>query len=441
MEYFADGMTSELITELASIPQLRVVSYTSVMQEKGKRNSLADIARRLGVDAIAEGSVERWRNRIRLNIQLIDVRTDRHLWAQSFDDTADDVLALQQHVAAEIAAHAQVLLTPSMEARLGEGQRLDPAAYDGYLQGRYLLNKRDSAGAVPMFRKAVALDPNYARAWAGLAAGLSDLAMGTPYPRRGPVKEAKAAAEYAIELDPQTGEAWSTLGLLAMLWEWDWKTAEHDLQRAIALSPGDSAAQLNYATYLSMVGRHDEAVSHMRRALELDPLSFFNVRHMGSVLYWARRYDEALEYLGKAREMEPELGGFTEWWVSDSYEMKGMRAEAVLAELREVADSESSRTSNALLATYRIGGPTAYWQSRARMAKAQKPSGECPAFEMALLYRHLGRSGEMLKQLKEMVNDHCFEATMLKTEPMFDSLHGDPRYQALIQEVRLPPGD
>jgi tetratricopeptide (TPR) repeat protein len=188
-----------------------------------------------------------------------------------------------------------------------------------------------------------------------------------------------------------------------------------------------------------MVGRNDEAVSHMRRALELDPLSFFNVRHMGSVLYWARRYDEALEYLAKAREMEPALGGFVEWWVSDSYEMKGMRREAVLVELREIGANESSRTRNALLATYRTGGPTAYWKSRVRMTKAQKTSGECPPFGMALLYGHLGSSGEILKQLNEVVNNHCFEATMLKAEPMFDSLHGDPQYWTLIQKVRLPP--
>jgi Tfp pilus assembly protein PilF len=153
-------------------------------------------------------------------------------------------------------------------------------------------------------------------------------------PTQAPIPEAKAAARHAIELDPDNGEAWSVLGEIATNNDWDWKTAEYDLQRAIALSPSDPTTELRYANFLSTVGRPDEAVSHMRRALELDPLSFLCVRHMGSVLYWSRRYDESLEYLRKAEEMEPGLVGFTESWVIDDDEMKGLHDEAVMATLK-----------------------------------------------------------------------------------------------------------
>lgn len=434
MEYFAEGMTDELITELGMIPELRVVSHTSVILEKGNRDSLSQIARRLGVDAIVEGSAVRENDKIRLDIRLIDGRSDRQLWAGRFEDATADVLALQKHVAMEIAAHTEVLLTPPTQARLGGTQRIDPAAYDGYLQGRYLLNKRDSDGAVLMLRHAVALDPAYARAWAGLAAALADSAMESPDPLSGPVREASAAAKHAIELDPQNGEAWSVLGTIAYCWEWDWKTADRDLQRAIALSPSDSMIELHYATYLSLVGHHDDAVSHMKRALDLDPLSFFNMRQMGSVLYWARRYDEALEYLRRAREMEPELSDFTESWVSSAYEMKGSLDEAVQADLRLTPAPSAWR--DRLEKAYRSGGRIAYWETRAKMLRSF-PYGASTSWDLATYYARIGKSDEAFDSLNHALNDRCFLMGAVKADPIFDRLRKDSRYENLLKKVHL----
>ena len=307
-EYFADGMTEELSSELSAIPELQVVSDSSTVPVKDSPESLTETARKLGVDAIIEGSVLQSKNKVSFDIRLFDARSGHQLWAGRFEDAPANLSALQKHIAAEIAARAQVLLTPPQQARLNSAKPLDPSAYDGYLQGRYLLSKRDFEGAVKMFRRAVVLDPGFARSWAGLAGGLAEQGQDSG-PAQEPIPEAKAAARHAIEIDPENGEAWSVLGQIAFNNEWDWKTAEYDLQKAIALSPSDSTIELRYATFLSLIGRGDEAVSHMRRALELDPLSFWNVRHMGSILFWTRHYDESLEYLRKAQEMEPNCRG------------------------------------------------------------------------------------------------------------------------------------
>ena len=376
-EYFADGMTEALSSELSAIPELQVVSDSSVTQVKDSPQSLTEIARKLGVDAIIEGSVLRSKDKVSIDVRLFDARSNHQLWAARFEDAPANVSALQKHIASEIGSHAGVLLTPSQQAKLTSAKPLDPSAYDGYLQGRYLLSKRDSEGAVKMFRRAVVIDPGYARSWAGLAAGLAELTMWTD-PVQGLTPEAKAAARHAIELDPENGEAWSALGQIAFNQERDWKTAEYDLQRAIALSPSDSTTESRYANFLSIVGRRDEAVSHMRRALQLDPLSFYNVRHMGSILYWSRRYDESLEYIRKAEEMEPELVNVTVDWEVDDYEMKGKPEQAVMADLRNFSLPDGKRWHDRLDAAYRSGGQKAYWETRIKSLRAL-PDSPCSA--------------------------------------------------------------
>jgi TolB-like protein/DNA-binding winged helix-turn-helix (wHTH) protein/Tfp pilus assembly protein PilF len=436
-EYFADGMTQELIAELATIPELRIISDGSAMRTKGETNSLPELARKLGADAVVEGTVVRSSDKIRLDIRLVDARSGQQLLWEQFEDSTKDAPSLQQHIAAEIAAHAQVLLTPSQQTRLNRAQPLESAAYDGYLQGRYLMSRRQYDSAVPLFRRAVVLDPGYARAWAGLASGLADLAMGSTNPLDGPAKEAKAAATHAIELDPENGEAWSVLGEIAFKWEWDWKTAERDLQRAIALAPSDSTIELRYATYLSIVGRHDEAVSHMQRALELDPLSFFTVRNMGTVLYWSRRYDESLKYLRRAQEMEPDLMSSTADWVSDDYEMKGMRDEAVLAALENAPSDDPTHLHDRLEAAYHKGGSTAYWNASIKIWQSEYPHVQCTQFEVANRYARIGERDEAIRNLHQALNERCFQMAALNADPMFDWLHSDPRFKDLQKQMNL----
>jgi tetratricopeptide (TPR) repeat protein len=379
--------------------------------------------------------VLRSRDKISLDIRLFDARSDRRLWAGRFEDTPGNVSALQKHIAAEIAAHAQVPLTPSQQARLNNTKPLDPSAYDGYLQGRYLISKRDADGAVKMFRRAVVLDPGYARSWARLASGLAEQGIETA-PGQDPIPEARAAARHAIELDPENGEAWSALGQIAFNEERDWKTAEYDLQRAVELSPSDSTIHSRYAVFLSMVGRRDEALSHMRRALELDPLSFFNVRNMGSVLYWSRRYDASLEYIRKAEEMEPDLLDFTIPWEVDIYTMKGMGEQAAMADLRNFAYLNLKRWHDRLEAAYRSGRRKAYWETRIKFDKSN-PDSPCHGFETAKDYVRIGENDQVLEELNRSLTLHCSLLAMLRTEPIFDPLRGDPRYKDMLKEVNL----
>jgi TolB-like protein/DNA-binding winged helix-turn-helix (wHTH) protein len=434
-EYFADGMTEGLSSELSAIPGLQVVSDSSVTQVKDSPESLTETARKLGVDAVIQGSVLRSKDKVSIDVRLFDARLNRQLWAARFEDAPANVSALQKHIASEIGSHAGVLLTPSQQAKLTTAKPLDPSAYDGYLQGRYLLSKRDSEGAVKLFRRAVVIDPGYARSWAGLAAGLAELAMWTD-PVQELIPEAKAAARHAIELDPENGEAWSVLGQIAFNQERDWKTAEYDLQRAIALSPSDSTTESRYAIFLSIVGRRDEAVSHMRRAVELDPLSFFNVRLMGSVFYWSRRYDESLEYVRKAEEMEPELVNVTVDWEVDDYEMKGKPEQAVMADLRNFSLPDRKRWHDRLDAAYRIGGQKAYWETRIKFLRAQ-PDSPCSAAGLARIYLLAGENDKALENLNRALNEDCFWLSIMKTEPIFDPLRGDPRFKDMLKKVNL----
>ncbi len=326
-EYFADGMTDELITELARIPNLRVVSRTSVMAEKGSRRSLPDIARQLGVDAIVEGSIVRSGDRIRITAQLIDARTDRHVWAQSFEGPGSDVLSLQDSVAQQIATQARLVLAPPSPR-----PQVNPAAHDAYLRGRYFFNKQDFTHSLESFQQAIALDPNYASAYAGYASALdaaTTFGIGAPEQL---MPKALAAAQRAIQLDPQNGEAYTELGSIQTIYEWDWTAAEQNLTRGISLNPNDSLAEFKYAVYLDATGRPQDAVTHMRRALQLDPLSFLVNRRLGATLYLAREYDAALAQLQRAAEMEQQPGSIDNY-VSLIYEMKGEHEKAVQHDL------------------------------------------------------------------------------------------------------------
>jgi tetratricopeptide (TPR) repeat protein len=285
-----------------------------------------------------------------------------------------------------------------------------------------------------MFRRAVVLDPGYARSWAGLAAGLAD--QGAEPGQEDPTVEAKAAARHAIELDPENGEAWSALGQLAFNNDWDWKTAEYDLQRATEFSPSDPSIHVRCAIFLSIVGRHDEAVSHMRRALELDPMSFLTVRFMGSVLYWSRRYDESLEYIQKAEEMEPDLLDFTIPWEVDIYTTKGMGEQAAMADLREFGRPDLKEWQAHLEEAYRSGGRKAYWQERIRFDKAN-PDSPCLGAETAKDYVRIGENDQALEELNRSLTLHCGLLPMLRTTPLFDPLRSDTRYKEILKSVNL----
>ena len=427
-EYFADGMTDELITELARIPSLRVVSRTSVMAYKGSRRPLPDIARQLGVDAIVEGSIVRSGGRIRITAQLIDARTDRHLWAQSFEGPASDVLSLQDSVARQIATGARLALTPPSPR-----SPVDPAAHDAYLRGRYFFNKQDLSHSLESFQQAIALDPNYASAYAGYSSALDAAAtfgIGTPEQL---MPKALAAAQRAIRLDPQNGEAYTELGSVQTIYAWDWTEAEQNLTRGMSLNPNDSIAEFKYAVYLDAVGRPQDAVTHMRRALELDPLSFLINRRMGVTLYLARQYDDALAQMQRAAEMEHQPGSIDNY-MSLIYEQKGDHDEAVQHELIALHGQQPQLDIAALLAVYQKHGWQSYWRARTR-ALLTGSAHPCTAYEIGVDDLRVNDLDHAFNSFQHALDRHCFNMALIRVDPLLDSVRHDPRYAALLTRM------
>jgi len=427
-EYFADGMTDELITELARIPNLRVVSRTSVMASKASGRSLPDIARDLGADAIVEGSIVRSGDRIRITAQLVDARTDHHLWAQSFEGSASDVLSLQDSVAQQIATQASLVLAPPSPRA-----PVNPAAHDAYLRGRYFFNKQDFEHSLASFEKAVALDPSYASAQAGYASALDAATtynIGTPEQL---MPKAIAAAQSAIQLDPQSGEAYTELGSVQTIYTWDWTAAEQNLTRGIALNPSDSIAEFKYAVYLDAVGRPGDGVTHMRRALQLDPLSFLVNRRLGVALYYDRQYDAALAQLERSAEME-QASGSVEHYVSLIYEQKGDHDKAVNHRLMALHDVYPQLDTAALLGAYDEHGWQSYWRAdrRALLAISTNP---CTAYDLGIDDLRVNDLDHAFDSFQHAIDNHCFSMAFIRVDPLFDSVRKDSRYAALMERM------
>ena len=288
-------MNDELITMLAKDSTLRIVSRATVMQYKGARRPLPEIARALGVDGILEGSVSRTGMHVHLTLQIIRADNDAHLWAESYNRTGNDVAALPGEAARDVATRLHSSVASSSPAR-----DVSPEAHDAYLRGWYFLGKRQADKSATYFQRAISIDPSWSQAYSGLAEALQTGGFLGMMFQSDAVVKTEAAARRAIELDPQNGQAYSTLGLTQGVFEWNSADAEKNLKRGTALSPRNSNAVFEYANYLVAVNRPEESVRQMRRALELDPQSFMMNRLLGSILYLARHYHEALTHLQQA---------------------------------------------------------------------------------------------------------------------------------------------
>jgi tetratricopeptide (TPR) repeat protein len=318
-----------------------------------------------------------------------------------------------------------------------EARRIDPAAYDAYLRGLYFLHKRDVPKSMAYIQQAIAIDPRYGAAYAVLSDVLEQQAWTGVGPTARLMQESLAAARQAVKLNPESGEAYAALGSLEMDYARDWSAAERDGKRGIELSPSYSMGEMNYASYLLAVHREKEAVTHARRALTLDPLSFLMNRHLGSVLYMARHYDEALYYLARAAEMEPGRQGFIQCWVSLIYEKQGRQAEAVRADLLSLAsDSNDEAVLEPLRNAYEKGGWTAYQQARIAFFR-QHLSGPCTGYELGVSYLRLGNRDEAFSGLNQAIDRYCFWTNWLEIDPILDDLRGDSRYRESLRRLKL----
>lgn len=442
-EYFADGMTDELITDLSKISSLRVIARTSSMAYRGSKKPLRQIARELSVDAIVEGTVEEVGGRVRINARLVDASTGRNLWAQSYERDSKDVLSLQSEVAEAIAENIQAKVTPQEKQRLHAARTVNPAAHDAYLRGRYLIDQRSAAEArrsTQYFRQAIRLDPDYAAAYAGLSMSLiSQTFFGIARPRDD-MPKARAAARHALRLDPDSGEAYTALGTIEFCYDWNWSKAQNDLQRGIQLDPNDPLAEILYTFYLAGVGKLQQAVAGARRAVKLDPVSFFANRTLAAMLYVDRRYDAALAQLQRTRELNHD-SGVVENWASWVYEKKHMYDKAVQADLKDLAENGVPLADlNFFRKAYARGGWRGYWKARIQrlLPLAKKlPVG----YALGAAYARIGDRDDAFRWLNRAADQHSIWATILPVDPQMDSLRSDPRFPALLHRIHLPQED
>jgi TolB-like protein/DNA-binding winged helix-turn-helix (wHTH) protein/Tfp pilus assembly protein PilF len=439
-DYFADGMTDELITDLGQISALRVISRTSVMSYKGARKPLPQIARELNVDAVVEGTVLRSGDRVRITAQLIQASDDKHLWAHSYEGDLSDTLALQNQVARAIAEQIRISLNPQEQAALKNVKVVNPQAYESFLKGRYFWNKRTADGlkvAVAYFNQAIEEDPGYAQAYSGLAdtyALLGDWQYAVMPPKEA-FPKAKAAAIKALEMDNTLGEAHNSLAFCLDGFDWDFESAGKEFQRATELNPGYATAHHWYAWHLSLVGRNDEAIAEMKKAQSLDPLSLIINADLAELFLIAHSYDKSIEQSRKTIEMDSNFG-LAHNQLAQAYLQKQMYSEAI-AELRkaiQVSGGSPTFTANLARAYAGTGRRNPAIDLLNDLKKGSKP-GYSHASEIAVVYAALGDKDQAMIWLEKGYEERFNPGVLLR--PGFDPLRSDPRFQNLLRRIGL----
>lgn len=440
-DYFADGLTDELISDLGHIGALRVISRTSVMGYKRTRKSLPQIARELNVDGVVEGTVLRSGDKVRITAQLIDGAADRQMWSQSYEGEVRDTLALQSNVARAIAEQIRVNVNAREQAALSGRAVVDPAAYESYLKGRYFWNKRTADGlkvALAYFNQAIDEDATYAQAYAGLAdtyALLGDWQYAVMTPKEA-LPKAKAAATKALELDGGLGEAHNSLAFSLDGFDWNFDAAGKEFQRAIELNPGYATAHHWYAWHLALRRRYDEAIAEMRKAASLDPLSIVITADLAELLALAHSDDESIRWSRKALELDPDFA-LAHNHLGQAYLQKHMIDEAI-AELRQaVTLSKGSPTCVANLArAYVASGRRAEAEQLLTDLKKRSRPDQSLGPEIAVVSAALGDHDQAMRWLERGYDERFNPGVLIR--PGFDPLRADPRFEALARRVGFP---
>jgi eukaryotic-like serine/threonine-protein kinase len=434
-EFFADGMTDELITNLGKIEQLRVISRTSMMQYKGVHRPLQQIARELKVDGLVEGSVTRAQNRVRITAKLLDPATEKQLWGDTFEGDIKDVLSLQDQVARSITEQIRGKLTSQQHARLSSGRAVNPEAYDAYLKGRQAIWRFQDTGAIPYFQKAIALEPQYAEAYAGLADAYTSRSF-TGLPPMEVLPKAREAAQKALALDDSLAEAHAAMGLVRMMYDFDWRGAEVEFRKALEIKPGNPISHYELSILLSMVGRHDEAIAEAQRAISLDPLdSLVNV-NLGWRYQGARRFDQAIAQFKKTLEAHPDIA-YVHGNISQCLLCQGKAREA-LAELGPDKGKPDWAAQSAVMNAAAGNKEEARRQLAVLLAKRQQ--GYYSARLIASVYAALGDKQEALRWMNTAREEHDGWTASLFTgfNCEWDHLRSDPGFQDLRRRFNLP---
>jgi|SRR5579863_3029068 len=439
-EFFADGMTDQLITDLAKAGSLRVISRTSVMQYKGAKKPLPQIARELNVDAIVEGSVIRSGQRVRVTSQLIQATTDRHLWAETYDRDLGDILKLQGDVADAIAQQVRAQLTPMQHAQIRSARSVNPAAYDAYLKGRLFFtsdSKPDSLRrAQGYFEESIQKDPDFALAYAGLADTYVFLAYAGALQRDEAYRSAKEAVGKALELDDSVGEAHYTLGLLNSDFDWDWNAADREFSRAVALAPSYSCAHESRAFFLARAGRRAEALAEIAKIDQLDygPSAAWSET---ATYFQLRDYPSLIQASKRGLLLDPK-DWFQHYTLGVGYEATGKLPEAIVEYQKAIEVSGGSQGVVPLAHAYAAAGRKAEADKILRDFERKAKVTSASPYTMATIYATLGENDKAFEFLMKAYSEKSLEIpSSLRSDPLLDSLRPDPRFQNLLQRLGL----
>ncbi|MFN2533377.1 MAG: protein kinase [Pyrinomonadaceae bacterium] len=443
-EYLSDGITESLINSISELPNLAVIARSSVFRYKGRDVDPQTVGRELGVRAIVTGRITQRNDKVIISAELVDVTNNHRIWGDQYDRNLADILTVQSDISGEISEQLRSKLTGDQQKRVTKHYTENAAAYQSYLKGRYYWNKRtgdDLKKSIEYFNEAIAADPTYALAYAGLAdsyliiPNYSDISSQEAYVK------AKTAAQRALELDDSLAEAHASLGGIRVDYEWDFIAAENELKRAIELNPNYSTAHHWYAQYLSEMGRHQEAISQIKRAQELDPLSLIISAIVGDTYIKARQYDEAIQQLRKTTEMDKNFI-LAHRLLGNAYQEKNMYNEAIVEwqtalTLAGKNPEKVSKRASDLRSAVATAGANGYWQKQLELLKEDATNSSVSPYAVASIYARLKNTDETLKWLEKAYHEHDAYLVYLKIDPQFDTLRSDPRIMDLMRRIGL----
>jgi TolB-like protein len=441
--YFTEGVQEEILTRLANVADLKVIARSSTQKFTSTPENLPDIAKRLGVLNVLEGSVQKVNDQVRVNVQLINAITNAHLWAETYDRKLTDIFGVESDIAKAIAETLQAKLPGAEESLIAKHPTESTEAHELYLKGRFFWNKRTPENfekAITYFQQAIEKDTRYAVAYSGMADCYALLANYGADPPNETMPKGKAAALKALQIDLNLAEAHASLAQILHDYDWDYAGALREIDRAIELNPNYATSHQWRAELLSAQGRHEEAIAEAKRALELDPLSSIINRILGDVYLQARRYDEAITQSRKAIEIEPNFPS-AHLVLGRSYEAKGQYPEAV-AEFIKMAEvsgpgARSCGNPNEMHDAYANGGWNGYLRYVAENGMTKTTTGYRQAYGVAASLAELGEKDEAFAWLEKAYDERDYQLTLLKVSPEMDNLRSDPRFTDLLRRVGL----
>ena len=441
-DYLSDGLAESLIFRLSQLPGLKVSPTSSVMRYKGKETDVAKIANELGVDSVMTGRLIKRGENLNITVELVDVRNNKSLWGEQYERKMSDLLTTQREIAASIADKLQLKLSGNENKGVVKHYTNSNEAYQLVLKGRFYYARRtkdDMFKSIELFKQAVQIDPNFARAYVAIAESYFTMPS---YPYASPeecVPQAKAALARALEIDPELPEAHTVAGMIAATYDWDYPRAEREFKRSLELDPNLAITHYRYSwTYLSPLGRHDEAIAEMKRAMELEPLSIMQGANFAAVLMYAGRFDEALAQARKTYELDPNHIG-SQNWLCHTLNARGLYAEAIsIGEKAEITQETTNSFNTCLgLAYNRTGQRERSLAVLAKMKQAEK-TNYILSYWTAIHYADLGDKEAAWSELERGYRNRDWFMQRLKTDPFIEPLGSDPRYKEMLKRLNLP---